>query len=189
MQRDRSTRDPARLELKRCSACAEVKRVEDFYVSRGRLSSYCKDCQRQASRRAYRRRRQDPGCSRPDALRRSPPEAPGASAPRPARSRSRAPCRAGATGRPAASDRSLRARVPLPAQRGAGRPGGEWSQCVSCTLRHSGLALAAGMPARCQPLSQPSAPPLVGESYPAAKSADSGGPPPRRSPDSGAWIS
>jgi recombinational DNA repair protein (RecF pathway) len=60
MQRDRSTRDPARLELKRCSACAEVKRVEDFYVSRGRLSSYCKDCQRQASRRAYRRRRQDP---------------------------------------------------------------------------------------------------------------------------------
>jgi hypothetical protein len=52
--------DPARLELKRCSACAEVKRAEDFYQSRGRLSSYCKDCQRRASQRAYRRRRQDP---------------------------------------------------------------------------------------------------------------------------------
>ena len=60
MHPDRTTRDPARLELKRCSACAEVKRAEDFYVSRGRLSSYCKDCQRQASRRAYRRRCQDP---------------------------------------------------------------------------------------------------------------------------------
>jgi hypothetical protein len=52
--------DPARLELKRCSACAEVKRVEDFYQSRGRLSSYCKDCQRRASQLAYRRRRQNP---------------------------------------------------------------------------------------------------------------------------------
>jgi len=56
MPRDRTTRDPARLELKRCSACIEVKRAEDFYISRGRLSSYCKDCQRQA----YRRRCQDP---------------------------------------------------------------------------------------------------------------------------------
>ncbi len=37
MHRDRTTRDPARLELKRCSACTEVKRAEDFYVSRGRL--------------------------------------------------------------------------------------------------------------------------------------------------------
>jgi hypothetical protein len=54
--RTRST-DPA--EPKRCSACGE-KRAADFYVSRGRLSSYCKDCQRQASRLAYRRRRQDP---------------------------------------------------------------------------------------------------------------------------------
>ena len=56
-------RDPSRLELKRCSACAEVKRAEDFYQSQGRLSSYCKDCQRLASRRAYRRRRQDPNVS------------------------------------------------------------------------------------------------------------------------------
>ena len=61
MQHDRTrSQDPVRLELKRCSACAEVKRAEDFYVSHGRLSSYCKDCQRHASRLAYRRRRQDP---------------------------------------------------------------------------------------------------------------------------------
>jgi hypothetical protein len=47
MQRDRTrSSDPARLELKRCSACAEVKRAQDFYESRGRLSSYCKGCQR-----------------------------------------------------------------------------------------------------------------------------------------------
>jgi hypothetical protein len=56
-------RDPSRLELKRCSACAEVKRAEDFYESQGRLSSYCKGCQRLASRRAYKRRRQDPNVS------------------------------------------------------------------------------------------------------------------------------
>jgi hypothetical protein len=61
MQHDRTrSSDPARLELKRCSACAEVKRAEGFYESRGRLSSYCKDCQRRASQFAYRRRRQDP---------------------------------------------------------------------------------------------------------------------------------
>jgi hypothetical protein len=61
MQHDRTrSTDPARLELKRCLACAEVKRAEDFYASRGRLSSYCKDCQRRASQLAYRRRRQDP---------------------------------------------------------------------------------------------------------------------------------
>jgi len=61
MQHDRiKLHDPARLELKRCSACASVKRAQDFYASRGRLSSYCKDCQRRASQLAYRRRRQDP---------------------------------------------------------------------------------------------------------------------------------
>ena len=61
MQHDRTrSSDPARLALKRCSACAEAKRAEDFYESRGRLSSYCKACQRRASQRAYRRRRQDP---------------------------------------------------------------------------------------------------------------------------------
>ena len=64
MQQDRiRPRDPSRLELKRCSACAVVKRAEDFYESQGRLSSYCKDCQRLASRRAYQRRRQDPDVS------------------------------------------------------------------------------------------------------------------------------
>jgi len=56
-------RDPSRLELKRCSACAVVKRAEDFYESQGRLSSYCKDCQRLASRRPYQRRRRDPAVS------------------------------------------------------------------------------------------------------------------------------
>jgi hypothetical protein len=61
MQHDGSRpRDPSRLELKRCSACAVVKRAEDFYESQGRLSSYCENCQRLASRLAYRRRRQDP---------------------------------------------------------------------------------------------------------------------------------
>ena len=41
MQHDRTkSHDPARLELKRCSACAVVKRAQDFYASRGRLSSY-----------------------------------------------------------------------------------------------------------------------------------------------------
>ena len=61
MQHDRTkSHDPARLALKRCSACAVVKRAQDFYESRGRLSSYCKDCQRRASQLAYRRRRQYP---------------------------------------------------------------------------------------------------------------------------------
>jgi hypothetical protein len=46
--------------LKRCSACGEEKQAAAFYASRGRLSSYCKDCQRQASRLAYRRHHQDP---------------------------------------------------------------------------------------------------------------------------------
>ena len=59
MQPDRTrSADPA--ELRRCSACGQEKRAADFYVSRDRLSSYCKDCQRQASRLADRRRRQDP---------------------------------------------------------------------------------------------------------------------------------
>jgi recombinational DNA repair protein (RecF pathway) len=61
MQPDRTrSHDPAKHECKRCSACGEAKPATDFYVSGGRLSSYCKDCQRQASRLAYLRRRQDP---------------------------------------------------------------------------------------------------------------------------------
>jgi hypothetical protein len=37
-----------------------TKPAGDFYVSRGRLSTYCKACQRIASRQSYHRRRQDP---------------------------------------------------------------------------------------------------------------------------------
>jgi hypothetical protein len=37
-----------------------TKPAGDFYVSRGRLSTYCKACQRVASRQSYHRRRQDP---------------------------------------------------------------------------------------------------------------------------------
>jgi hypothetical protein len=45
---------------KRCPACEVTKPAGDFYVSRGRLSTYCKACQRAASRQSYHRRRQDP---------------------------------------------------------------------------------------------------------------------------------
>ena len=45
---------------KRCPTCAVTKPAGDFYVSRGRLSTYCKACQRVASRQSYHRRRQDP---------------------------------------------------------------------------------------------------------------------------------
>jgi hypothetical protein len=50
---------PRRPASKGCSACGETKPASDFYVSRGRLSSYCKRCQRRVSNEAYRRRRQD----------------------------------------------------------------------------------------------------------------------------------
>ena len=50
---------PART-AKRCPACAITKPADQFYVSRGRLSTYCKACQRAASRLSYHRRRQDP---------------------------------------------------------------------------------------------------------------------------------
>jgi hypothetical protein len=50
---------PARI-AKRCPTCAVTKPARDFYVSRGRLSTYCKACQRVASRQSYHRRRQDP---------------------------------------------------------------------------------------------------------------------------------
>jgi hypothetical protein len=49
---------PAR--TKRCPTCQVTKPAGDFYVSRGRLSTYCKACQRVASRQSYHRRRQDP---------------------------------------------------------------------------------------------------------------------------------
>jgi recombinational DNA repair protein (RecF pathway) len=54
--RDAAPRRPA---SKSCSACGETKPAREFYVSRGRLASYCKSCQRRVSNDAYRRRRQD----------------------------------------------------------------------------------------------------------------------------------
>jgi hypothetical protein len=50
---------PART-AKRCPTCAVTRPAGDFYISRGRLSTYCKACQRIASRQSYYRRRQDP---------------------------------------------------------------------------------------------------------------------------------
>jgi hypothetical protein len=50
---------PART-AKRCPTCGLTKPAGDFYVSRGRLSTYCKACQRVASRQSYHRRRRDP---------------------------------------------------------------------------------------------------------------------------------
>jgi hypothetical protein len=50
---------PART-AKRCPACETTKPADQFYVSRSRLSTYCKACQRAASRLSYHRRRQDP---------------------------------------------------------------------------------------------------------------------------------
>jgi recombinational DNA repair protein (RecF pathway) len=58
MQHDPTPVPPRRPASKGCSACGETKPVSDFYVSRGRLSSYCKRCQRRISNDAYRRRRQ-----------------------------------------------------------------------------------------------------------------------------------
>ncbi|MFL6226665.1 MAG: hypothetical protein ACJ75K_28610 [Actinomycetes bacterium] len=59
MQHDRTPAAPRRPASKSCSACDETKPASEFYVSRGRLSSYCKRCQRRVSNDAYRRRRQD----------------------------------------------------------------------------------------------------------------------------------
>jgi hypothetical protein len=59
MQHDPTPVTPRRPASKGCSACGETKSASDFYVSRGRLSSYCKRCQRRLSNDAYRRRRQD----------------------------------------------------------------------------------------------------------------------------------
>jgi hypothetical protein len=56
---DFTPRTPTRT-AKRCPTCAVTKPAGNFYVSRGRLSTYCKACQRVASRQSYHRRRQDP---------------------------------------------------------------------------------------------------------------------------------
>jgi hypothetical protein len=59
MQHDPTPAAPRRPASKGCSACGATKPASDFYVSHGRLSSYCKRCQRRISNDAYRRRRQD----------------------------------------------------------------------------------------------------------------------------------
>jgi hypothetical protein len=46
--------------VKRCPRCGRVRAAAEFYWRRsGRLSSYCKACQRAAARAARKRRRQD----------------------------------------------------------------------------------------------------------------------------------
>ena len=46
---------------KRCPRCGRVRPAAEFYRRRsGRLSSYCRSCQRTAARLARSRRRQDP---------------------------------------------------------------------------------------------------------------------------------
>ena len=60
MQNDPSGAAPAEPEGKRCPACCKTKSADQFYVSRGRLSAYCKTCQRATSAAAYRRRRSEP---------------------------------------------------------------------------------------------------------------------------------
>jgi hypothetical protein len=46
--------------VKRCPRCGRVRAAAEFYWrGRGRLSSYCKSCQRAAAHLARKRRRQD----------------------------------------------------------------------------------------------------------------------------------
>jgi hypothetical protein len=46
--------------VKRCPRCGRVRAAAEFYWRRsGRLSSYCKSCQRAAAHLARQRRRQD----------------------------------------------------------------------------------------------------------------------------------
>jgi hypothetical protein len=46
--------------VKRCPRCGRVRAAAEFYWRRsGRLSSYCKACQRAAARAAQKRRRLD----------------------------------------------------------------------------------------------------------------------------------
>jgi hypothetical protein len=59
MQYDRTPTAPGQPATKGCPACGQSKPADEFYASRGRLSSYCKPCQRRISNDAYRRRRQD----------------------------------------------------------------------------------------------------------------------------------
>jgi hypothetical protein len=59
MHNDPNAAAPARPLDKRCTACRETKPAGQFYVSNGRLSAYCKTCQRAKSAADYRRRRAD----------------------------------------------------------------------------------------------------------------------------------
>jgi hypothetical protein len=50
--------------VKRCPRCGGVRPAVEFYRRRsGRLSSYCRSCQRAAARLACNRRRQDPAAA------------------------------------------------------------------------------------------------------------------------------
>jgi hypothetical protein len=50
--------------VKRCPCCGQVKPADQFYRRRsGRLSCYCRSCQRVAARQARTRRRQDPAAA------------------------------------------------------------------------------------------------------------------------------
>jgi hypothetical protein len=50
--------------VKRCPRCGRVRAAGEFYRRRsGRLSSYCRSCQRAAARMAAQRRRQDPAAA------------------------------------------------------------------------------------------------------------------------------
>ena len=60
MHHDPTAAAPARPARKRCAACRRTRPAGEFYVTRGRLSAYCKGCQRAKSAAAYHRRRQDP---------------------------------------------------------------------------------------------------------------------------------
>ena len=60
MHHDPTAATSARPAGKRCAACRQTKPPSEFYVTQGRLSAYCKDCQRAKSAAIYRRRRKDP---------------------------------------------------------------------------------------------------------------------------------
>jgi hypothetical protein len=50
--------------VKRCPQCGRVRPAGEFYRRRsGRLSSYCRSCQRAAARLARQRHRQDPNAA------------------------------------------------------------------------------------------------------------------------------
>jgi recombinational DNA repair protein (RecF pathway) len=50
----------SRPKVRRCPRCGRVRAAAEFYWRRsGRLSSYCRSCQRAAARAARQRRRQD----------------------------------------------------------------------------------------------------------------------------------